>query len=373
MQTCKFPGRLLFRLTALSLAMLSLLAVLLLLLQPALSAQAAPLFELGAGPSGDFYFVESAGLLTIDPDDDSSSGVGGVCTLRDAISAVNAGAGEGFHANGCWVVASGPGATNDYVIWLPDNYTYTLSAANGELLTTANNLFIWSGSGSQVIQANAAANTATYRVLRNNGANVSLNDLTIQNGQCIVASSICGGSNRAGGGIYNQAGVVELNNVIVKNNRALDGGGIENEGTLFVFNSLIGGANGQNRGISIGGGILNNGLATISNTTVSYNNGGAGGGGIYNSLSSGTAVITIEKSIISNNFNNSASSGGGILNLGAGMLITNATVISNNTAGRGGGINSEGVGDHSIVNSTIISNSSTATTSGAGGGELMLV
>jgi hypothetical protein len=73
-----------------------------------------------------------------------------------------------------------------------------------------------------VIQANAAPNTAGYRVLDNIGATVELINLTIRHGN------------------------------------ANDGGGIYNNDTLNVLNgSTIGGAGAGNTAGTSGGGILN--------------------------------------------------------------------------------------------------------------------
>ena len=92
---------------------------------------------------------------------------------------------------------------------------------------------------------------------------------------------------------------------------------------------------------SDGGGILNAGLLTISNSTITGNWAEGEGGAIFNILDE--SVLTIEGSLISHN---SASLGGGI-SLDTGLFNLTASVVSNNTAwdvdgddegGGGGGI-----------------------------------
>jgi CSLREA domain-containing protein len=88
----------------------------------------------------------------------------------------------------------------------------------------------------------------------------------------------------------------------------------------------------------LGGGILNTGTLTLTDTAFNDNNATNGGGGIYNS---GTA--TISTSAFSGN---SADLGGGIYNTGGGtMTITNSTVSGNTVTDDGGGI----VNEHTLT------------------------
>jgi hypothetical protein len=119
-----------------------------------------------------------------------------------------------------------------------------------------------------------------------------------------------------------------------------------------------------------GGGISNEGLLTINNTTIIDNTSEVNAGGIYNS---GTLQVA-NSSIINNSANvftyyvNTIEGGGGILNTGDGTLIVRNTTVSGNrtilsgnedqtfpNGAGGGGILSDG-GSTLIINSTIVNN-----------------
>jgi hypothetical protein len=112
-----------------------------------------------------------------------------------------------------------------------------------------------------------------------------------------------------------------------------------------------------------GGGILNSGILTLINDTISLNSAiGGNGGGIYNN--SGT--LNIVGSTISGNKIDSATagSGGGIFNFGGTITITNSTLSGNsaaspgNTSGDHGGAIFSNVGTVTITSSTISANKS---------------
>ena len=111
----------------------------------------------------------------------------------------------------------------------------------------------------------------------------------------------------------------------------MNGGGIDNTGTLSVTNSTI-----ANNGTGIdlstillggdGGGIDNEstGTLTVTNSTVDDNGAYLSGGGISNA-----GVLTVTSSTIANN-NVGLEYGGGISNTGK-LTITNSTVAYNNS------------------------------------------
>ncbi|MEK6281956.1 MAG: Ig-like domain repeat protein [Acidobacteriota bacterium] len=113
-----------------------------------------------------------------------------------------------------------------------------------------------------------------------------------------------------------------------------------------------------------GGGILNNGLLTLSNSTVSGNNVMAGsGGGIYS-----LGDLTINSSAIVGN--DAAGEGGGV-NSEAGTLIIRNSTISGNSAGfDGGGVLNCDTSTAFLTNVTITNNRADADgdASGNGGG-----
>ncbi|MBI3247648.1 MAG: hypothetical protein HYZ50_14180 [Deltaproteobacteria bacterium] len=105
-----------------------------------------------------------------------------------------------------------------------------------------------------------------------------------------------------------------------------------------------------------GGGIENDGTLTLTDSVVSNNSldpiaGGAGGGGIYN-----TSVLTLLRSTVSDNVSPANDLGGGILNYQQATLTVGDSTVSNNTIGaHGGGIGNLG-GAVTITNSTVSGN-----------------
>ncbi len=147
----------------------------------------------------------------------------------------------------------------------------------------------------------------------------------------ISALTIAGGSAPAsyGGGIVN-IGTLTVSNSIISDNSAIGvGGGIYNGGLLTVSNSAF---NGNSTGL-FGGGIDNGGTLTVNSSTLSGNSANGGGGGIYNE---GFGIVTVSNSTLSNN---STSYGGGGINNYLGILtVSNSTLSGNSALGNGGGI-----------------------------------
>jgi parallel beta-helix repeat protein len=117
-----------------------------------------------------------------------------------------------------------------------------------------------------------------------------------------------------------------------------------------------------------GGGLLNNGITTLSNCTVSGNAATFGGGGGL--LNNGT--VTLTNCTVSGNSSAGGFSpdgtyhtgrGGGLDNYGTATL-TNCTVSGNSTQDAGGGVSTEGSGTTALANCTLSGNS--ASTAGGG-------
>lgn len=202
-------------------------------------------------------------------------------------------------------------------------------------------------------------------LLISDGAVVSIVNITITNGHVV---------NDWGGGIFNSESTLFIANCTVKDNKSSGGGGVANiNGTLKMDSCLITGNDGDNNGGGIanvfdgtvelinshirdnraisGGGIRNDGLMYINHSTIVSNTGSFNVGGIM-SLE-GRLVIT--DSIVSDNY--SGWGAGGILN-NHGDLIVNETLISNNYAvDRGGGISNISGNEFVLKNSTISGNS----------------
>ncbi len=165
------------------------------------------------------------------------------------------------------------------------------------------------------------------------GVTVTISDLTIENG-----------NHSFGGGISNQ-GTLSLSNSVVSGNLGgQDGGGIYNLGTLTVTNSTFSG----NSAIGFGGGINNNVTTTltVTNSTFSGNSAtGGSGGGISN-----FGTLTVTNSTFAGN--SAGSTGGGIRNTGT-LTVTNSTFAGNSAGSTGGGIRNTGT---LTVKSTLLAN-----------------
>ena len=105
-----------------------------------------------------------------------------------------------------------------------------------------------------------------------------------------------------------------------------DGGGILNQGVLSVANSTIVGNSAES-----GGGIRNDGTLSVTNSTISGNSGDSNGGGIYNAL-------------------------GGTLSVTHSTIVGNAADADDNTVGYGGGIYTDGGGSTALHHTIVAGN-----------------
>jgi predicted outer membrane repeat protein len=213
------------------------------------------------------------------------------------------------------------------------------------------------GASALTVARNVAGGTPAFRIFTVPAGGVVT----------IIGLTISGGMGPIGGGIDN-GGSLSLFQATVSGNSASDvnggsgtGGGISNQGTLSITNSTLsgnsaqggGGSIGFSPGNGIGGGISNTGTLTITNSTLSGNSasdvygGDSGkGGGISN-----TGTVTITNSTLSGN--SAQDDGGGISSAGT-LTITNSTLSGNSAIG-GGGISNTGT--LTITYSTLSGNS----------------
>ncbi len=294
-----------------------------------------------------------AATLVVNTTQDEMTPGDGLCSLREAIAAVDAPA----TASDCGV--ADVGAPNTIVLGA-QTYTLTIRPSGvdddstGDLDITGNaaGLTIAGAGSGTVIDASGmvkAPFTTGDRVLSvAAGANVTISDLTLSGGRApnglgatMAAPTPTAGSN--GGGIDN-AGSMMLNGVTVTNDRAGAGGG-----GLIPFPSGTGTGGGDG---GAGGGIYSTGTLTLTNSTISSDlagDGGLGGittgasggmgagggnggdgGGIY---STGTAMLT--DSTISGDAGGAGGRGG---DASSGMLGTGEGGGSGGNGGQGGGI-----------------------------------
>ena len=207
-----------------------------------------------------------------------------------------------------------------------------------ELAINKNLTLAGAGSGDTILQAATGEGIANFRVFNITAGDVAIFGVTIRNGKM----------HGAGGGILNW-GTLTLTNSTVSSNMALAGGGgiLNNLGTLTLTNSTVSGNMSTN---SHGGGIYNDrGTLTLTNSTVSGNTSPSGdGGGILNN-----GTLTLTNSTVSGN---TAYNGGGIgISFARLTTLTNSTISGNEAiTGDGGGILDYGT--LTLTNSTVSGN-----------------
>ena len=167
--------------------------------------------------------------------------------------------------------------------------------------------------------------------------------------------TIQGGKALNGGGIRNN-GTLTLNDVTVTANTAGDsstsnGGGVLNVGTLTAVASRISG----NDTTGSGAGIDNVGSATLTGTAVIGNIAAINGGGL-NNISGGALTIEGGSRIETNTANSPATGGGGILAGNGTVTITDSTLRGNTAVTSGGAINVTSNAIVSLTDSTASAN-----------------
>jgi CSLREA domain-containing protein len=351
----------------------------------------------------------SAATFTVTKTADTDDGVCDAdCSLREAITAANAAAGDdtitfATSANGTITLAAelpslssnitidGNGAANTVLsggnafrlFFVASGATVTIqdvTIANGRssdsgggirndggTLTVTDSTFSsntadFGGGGGGIFNASGGTLTVTDSAFSANSANFGGGIGNVGGTATVTDSSFSSNSAVDGGGIANSSfGTLTVTNSSFSGNSANDdGGGIANSsfGTLTVTNSTFSGnsANGTS-GNTSGGGILNIGTLTVTNSTFSGNSangtsGNTSGGGIANS---GNGTLTVAGSTFSGNRATGSggnTSGGGILNIGT-LTVTNST-LSGNSATDGGGVANSGA---ATLNNTIVANS----------------
>ncbi len=270
-------------------------------------------------------FAVRAATITVNTTADTI--VGGSCSLRGAIQAINLGTAQG----GCPT-----GIVGDTIMFNLPAGPQTITLAGSELLIDQNMTIAGPGANLLTVSGNNAV-----RVFRPRFAGfVTISGLTVTRGRAIDI----------GGSILSN-GTLTLNDCVVTNNRVagtsntLNGGaGIFNDGTLVLNRTLVTSnivEAGSGTAVKRGGGIYNYDgnystvRLTLNASTVSDNTGAVEGGGI---ASINRATATLSGSQVDRN--SVTSFGGGIASIGTGTLsLTDSTANSNIvTAGSGGGL-----------------------------------
>ena len=311
---------------------------------------------------------------------------GGALTLTNVVITNNqaiGGSGSGGAGGDC-----GGGGIYNVAALTISNSTISNNTATGGTGSTTGGVAFGGGITNEsevaiavmIVNTVVSGNTATGGTGTTNGGiavgggviGISAAALTINNSQ-IFNNSVVGGTGSAtgsGGGIHvNNSGVsLSLNSSIVSGNSATDGigggfgGGIRNNGAATITNSTISG----NTGIT-GGAINNTRALNLLRSTVSGNTAAAGSGGFTSGgiNTRGTAgVLNVTNSTISGNFANdgSGNNGGGIWNQATATLI-NTTIANNSAAGpnSASGVNRFG-GTINVKNTIIAANAGNAAT-----------
>ncbi len=259
------------------------------------------------------------------------------CTLREAIDTANFQAG----ANTITFDSTYVNAANRITV---NNVNITsLPTITTDITITGN------GSNSTIIQAATSSGITDKRIFTiQSPGNLTLNQVTLQNGRC---ASLC----TSGGAILNNSGgTLTVNDSLFSENIAsVSGGNITNSGTLVVNNSTFIG-NASLTSASIGGGIYNvlSGTATIRNSTFSgiYSNSGSA---IFNS--GGSTLTLVNDTIIDNH--STIGSAGALAIDGGTVNIYNTTISGNTGAATSDNIHQVS-GSLNLYNTIVANNSS---------------
>jgi CSLREA domain-containing protein len=235
----------------------------------------------------------------------------GFCTLREAIIAVNNHKSSGRLAGECMA-----GKDTDTIILPSGVYTLTRTdsgnedaSSTGDLDIRANLTLQGAGASTTIIKALNFRD----RVFQVISAAVTISGVTVTGG------NVSGN----GGGIENDGTLTLLDSVISANQASGQGGGLFNAstGNLTLTGSTLDG----NRAGAEGGGIANSGNLTSVNTTVTGNTSAIAGGGIYNQ----GIVITANNLTIAAN---QASQGADVTNASPGVFNFSNTILASNLA-----------------------------------------
>ena len=257
---------------------------------------------------------------------------GSDCTLREAISTVNAGADQ---FNGCTINTSiNAIGTDDTITFDPVVSGHTITLTQGELQITKN-VSINPGGDNTTIDADQNSRVMSVNSKYGTGLTAALNGLTISGGNTAGPGGGISVMSQAGpDGFYlpeNKAAIILANSTVSGNTAESSGGGIFGSAVtdITLTNSTVSGNTAD-----FGGGINSFGLSlTINNSTISGNSAERDGGGINRFGPS----FTVSNSTVSGN--SAGRDGGGLMILlGVGATITNSTLTGNSAGVHGGGI-----------------------------------
>jgi CSLREA domain-containing protein len=272
----------------------------------------------------------AAATLTVNTTADTDTPDDGVCSLREAIAAVN----SAPTGSDCGATTAGantivlPASSSPYELTIPT--TGTDDNTSGDLDLSAPGPVTISGAGTNATTISAA--TLGNRILHVLSGAVTIENLTLTGGHApngadgqpgtvdvhdISHNPTHPGNGFNGGAIFN-GGTLTLDHVVVAHNFAGNGGKGGDGETLVAGTS--GGAGGA------GGGIDNVGSLTLTDVTVSDNQAGNGGiGGAGGAGGTGGEGGT----------GGCCGDGGGVFSAGTSLTVESST-FTGNVAGTGG-------------------------------------
>ena len=242
-------------------------------------------------------------------------------------------------------------ASTDVVTTLADSGTGSLRAA----LAAAN-------SGDTIVFSSGLTGTITLASALTINQNVTIqgpgaSNLTIS------------GANQVGVFVVSSAvtnGIISGLTIANGNTEGGPGGGISNNGVLTVTNSSF---NDNSAGGNAGGAISNSGTFVVSGSSFTGNSSSSGDTGVGGAINN-SGVLTVEDSTFSAN---SSNNGGAICNEGGTATIRNSTFSANSSGSAGGGAIFGFAGAVTATNNILVGNSGQigAGVANAGGGAIV--
>lgn len=267
------------------------------------------------GVAGPAQATDAANPIIVTTTNDSMDGDDGLCSLREAL--YNANHNDQYSAEPGECPPGSAAATDLILLESGETYLLTLDGSGDDagslkaLASSAADVDLRIETVGNDLPAVIHMTVSGQRVLEIHDAVVEINDLILSGGNI----------DGPGGGIMNQ-GVLTLTNSLLQNNSARNGGGLYNQGQVVLRNSQII----SSTAVVNGGGVVNRGggLLLIENSQIVANSAGQNGGGLYHL--DDESELTIAGSVIMSN--TAAAEGGGLHTLAA-ATITGSSFTQN--------------------------------------------
>ena len=272
------------------------------------------------------------------------------CTLREALTSINAGRGIG----GCSNSSLNDFGVEDSVVFSNNLASNTIVLANGDIII-GQDVSIEGNANNIVIDA-----VNQSRIFTIDDSLVSIDRLTLRNGNATEAPYV-------GGAIDAIGSTLTVTDSVLSNNTAQSGGAISlRSSSLVLTNSELSSnsATEYGGGISLAANISGGSEATITGGTFSDNTAGGYGGGAIN------AYYYASLSITGSTFNRNIATGsvvggngGALRSVASKATIADSVFTANSATSRGGAINADS-GNYSYnaldISGTTLSNNSSS-------------